>query len=51
MVSASGVGVVEPAYPGPDAGDQLLGLERLDDVVVGTGLEADDHVDGVALRR
>ena len=49
MVSASGAGLVEAAHPGPDPGDQLLGLERLDDVVVGPGLEADDHVDGVAL--
>ena len=49
MVSASWSGVVEAADPGPDPGDELLGLERLDDVVVGPGLEADDHVDGVAL--
>ena len=44
------VGDVVAAYARADPGDELLGLERLDDVVVGPGLEADDHVDGVALR-
>jgi hypothetical protein len=42
-------GRVETTYPCPDAGDQLLGLERLHDVVVGTRLEAENHVDRVAL--
>jgi hypothetical protein len=41
--------VVAAAQPGPHPGDELLGLERLDDVVVGAGLEADDDVDGVGL--
>jgi hypothetical protein len=41
---------VDPPDPGPDPGHQLLGLERLDDVVVGSGLEADHDVDSVALR-
>src|SRR4029079_16270982 len=44
-------GHLEAAYPRADAGDQLLGLERLGDVVVGPGLEAADHVDGVAAGR
>ena len=43
--------VVGPAQPRPDPRDQLLRLERLDDVVVRAGLEAQDHVDGVALGR
>ncbi len=43
-------GGVVTAYPGPDPRDQLLGLERLHDVVVGPGLQADHDVDGVALR-
>src|SRR3954451_1791830 len=38
-------------HPGADAGDELLGLERLDDVVVGARLQAEDDVDGVALSR
>ena len=42
-------GAVVAADPGPDPGDELLGLERLDDVVVGAGLQADHDVDGVAL--
>ena len=49
MVSDSWLRAVEAAHPGPDPGDQLLGLERLDDVVVGAGLEPDHDVDGVAL--
>ena len=42
-------GAVVAADPRPDPGDELLGLERLDDVVVGARLQADDDVDGVAL--
>jgi hypothetical protein len=34
---------------GPDARDELLGLERLDHVVVRAGLQAHDDVDGVGL--
>ncbi len=34
-----------------DAGDELLGVEGLDDVVVGAGLEALDDVGRVGLRR
>src|SRR6516225_9274540 len=44
-------GLVGPAEPGPDPGHQFLGLERLNDVVVGPGLQAQDHVDGVGLGR
>src|ERR1700712_109402 len=40
---------LEAPYPCPDAGHELLGLERLRHVVVGPGLQADDDVDGVAL--
>jgi hypothetical protein len=35
----------------PDACDQLLGVERLDHVIVGAGLETLDHIGGVGLRR
>ena len=42
---------LRPPHPGPDPGDELLGLERLDDVVVGAGLQAQHDVDGVGLRR
>src|SRR3546814_1458906 len=42
-------GSLGPTDPGPDPGDQLLGLERLDDIVVRAGLEPDDHIDGVTL--
>ena len=41
------LGLVAATQPGADAGDQLLRLERLDDVVVGAGLEADHDVDRV----
>ena len=51
MVSVSLVGGVVAAHARADAGDELLGLEGLDDVVVGTGLQPHDHVDGVALGR
>src|SRR5437763_5325015 len=44
-------GLVGTAQPGADPGDQFLGLERLDDVVIDAGLEAEDHVHGVRLRR
>ena len=37
--------------PGADPSDELLGLERLDDVVVGAGLEAEHDVDRVGLGR
>ena len=42
--------VLGPAQPCPHASDELLRLERLDDVVVGAGFEAENHVDGVRLR-
>ena len=45
-----GLGLGAP-HPGPDPGHQLLGLERLDDVVVGARLQAEHDVDGVALGR
>ncbi len=35
----------------PDARDELLHLERLLDVVVGTGFESDDDIDGVGAGR
>ena len=38
------------AQGGPDAGDELGDLERLLDVVVGAGLEADDDIDRVGAR-
>ena len=38
----------DPAQDGVDARQQLAQVERLGDVVVGTDLEADDLVDGVA---
>ena len=47
---ALGLGLVVAAQPGAHPGDELLGLERLDDVVVGAGLQAHDDVDGVGLR-
>ena len=47
--AAGRAGLLLAAHARPDAGDELLGLERLDDVVVGAGLEPDDDVDGVAL--
>src|SRR5580693_334990 len=34
--------------PRPPSGDEHLGLERLDDVVVGPGFEAEHDIDGVA---
>ncbi len=43
--------LLRPAQPRPDPGHELLGLERLDDVVVRARLQADHHVDRVALRR
>src|SRR5690606_11425892 len=43
--------LLRPAQPRADAGDQLLRLERLHDVVVGTRFEAHDDVDRVALGR
>ena len=42
-----GLGLVPTAQAGAQPGDELLGLEGLDDVVVGARLEADDDVDGV----
>lgn len=39
------------AQPRTDTGDELLGLERLRHIVVGTGFEAEDDIDGVGLRR
>ena len=46
-----GLGLVVAAQPGAHPGDELLGLERLHDVVVGAGLQAHDDVDGVGLGR
>ena len=40
---------LHPAQQGPDARRQLLGHDRLGDVVVGARLEAGDHVVGVGL--
>jgi hypothetical protein len=34
----------------PDPGDKLHRVERLEDIVVGTGRQADDLVDGLSLR-
>jgi hypothetical protein len=42
---------IAAAQPGADPGDQFLGRERLGDVVVGAGLQAEDHVDRVGLGR
>ena len=47
---ALGLGLVAAAEPGPHPGDELLRLERLDDVVISTGLQPEDDVDGVGLR-
>ncbi|CRG92914.1 hypothetical protein PISL3812_09992 [Talaromyces islandicus] len=44
-------GLLGAPQPRTDPRHQLLGLERLDDVVIGAGLQAHHHVDGVALRR
>src|SRR5579875_123071 len=43
--------LIRPAQPGPDPGDEFLGFERLEDVVVRPGLKPQDHVHGVGLRR
>jgi hypothetical protein len=43
--------LVRPAEPRPDPGDELLGLERLENVVVGAGFQPEDYVYGVGLRR
>ncbi|SLF03572.1 Uncharacterised protein [Mycobacteroides abscessus subsp. massiliense] len=43
-----GLVVVSP-QPGTDAGYEFLGLERLHDVVVSTGLQAQHHIHGVGL--
>ena len=51
MVQLLGSRLVAAPQPGPHAGDELLRLERLDDVVVGAGLEPDDDVDGVGAGR
>lgn len=45
-----GCRLLRPAQPGPYPGHELLGLERLDHIIVGAGLQAHHHVDGVALR-
>ena len=42
--------LVRPPQPRPDPGDELLGLERLENVVVGAGLQPEDDVYGVGLR-
>src|SRR3954470_5122789 len=46
-----GRGLIRAPEPSPDPGDELLGLERLDDVVVGARLQAEDDVDRVGLGR
>lgn len=51
MASCSGAGLLGTTQPRPDPCHQLLWLERLHDVVVGTRLEAHHDIDGVALRR
>ena len=43
----AGLGPGGPPQQGADARRQLLGLERLGDVVVGARLETGDHVVGV----
>ena len=43
--------LVAAAQPRAHPGDELLGLERLGDVVVGTRLKTEHEVDGVALGR
>jgi hypothetical protein len=42
-----GLWLLAATHASSDAGDELLRLERLDDVVVGSGLEADDNIHGV----
>jgi hypothetical protein len=44
-----GIGV-DSAQSGAQPRHQLLGLGRLDHIVVGAGFQAQHHVDGVALR-
>src|SRR5699024_8353116 len=45
-----GLGLGDP-QSGTDTSDELLGLERLRHIVVGSGFEAEDDIDGVGLRR
>src|SRR5699024_8510879 len=43
-------GLADP-QSGTDTSDELLGLERVRHIVVGSGCEAEDDIDGVGLRR
>src|SRR6202522_828447 len=42
--------LIGPSHPRADPGDQLLGFEWLDNVVICAGFEAEDDIYGVGLR-